>query len=292
MIRSSTTLAVGLALVLAAGDVRAAPEPAPPVSEDPAQIEAKALYEEGLALYNTFDYEGAIKAWTRAYGKLPASEANAAARNALVYNIASAQEKAFEQDKDVVHLVRAKSLLEVYVEENLAAGGTDEADLAKARERIAAFDERIRVEQARAEKAKNTPREPNSQPTHPQPEGKREGVGLVAGGSVLLGLGAATLIGGVTAGALEAKHASDAIGGLDALGDEAERQRQLDRGKRGDTIVIATAVSGGVAAVAGVVMVAIGATRMRKSSGKATPKNALLPSFGRGWAGLAWSTRF
>ena len=283
----STTLIVGLALALASAPEPVAPEPAP---EDPAQVEAKALYQEGLALYNTFDYEGAIKAWTRAYGKLPASEANAASRNALVYNIASAQEKAFEQDKDVVHLVRAKALLEVYVQENLAAGGTDEADLAKARERIAAFDERIEVEQARAEKAKATPRE--KQPTTPQPKKRREGVGLVAGGSVLLGLGAATLVGGVTAGVLEGQRASDAIGGVDALGDEAERKRQLDRGKRGDTIVIATAVSGGVAAVAGAVLVAIGAVRMRKSSGKATPKHALLPSFGRGWAGLAWSTRF
>ena len=56
--------------------------------------------------------------------------------------------------------------------------------------------------------------------------------------------------------------------------------------------MLATAVSGGAAAVAGVVMVAIGAVRMKKSSGKAPPKHAITPSFGPGLVGLSWSARF
>lgn len=278
-----------LALALLPASVRAQEPVAAPPTEDPAQAEAKALYEEGLAQYNTFDYEGAIKTWTRAYGKLPASEANALARNALVYNIASAQEKAFAQDKDIVHLVRAKSLLEVYVEENLAAGGADEADIAKARARIASFEEQIRIEEKRRQQEKGAKKDEPK--TAPAKQGARPGTGLVAGGSVLLGLGVATVVGGVTAGVLEGKHATDAIAGLGALGDEQERERQLARGKRGDTVVIATAVSGGVAAVAGVVLVAIGATRMRKG-GRRTPQTAWAPMFGRGQVGLSWSARF
>jgi hypothetical protein len=284
-------LVVAIALLPAHVAARA-PEPADaPAPEDPTQAEAKALYEEGLAQYDTFDYEGAIKTWTRAYGKLPASEANAPARNALVYNIASAQEKAFAQDKDIVHLVRAKSLLEVYVEENLAAGGADEADIAKARARIASFEEQIRVEEKRKQDEKAAARKKDEPRPTPAKKGPREGTGLVAGGAVLLGLGVATAVGGVTAGVLEGKHATDAIAGLGALGDEDERERQLARGKRGDTVVIATAVSGGVAAAAGVVLVAIGATRMRKS-GRRTPQTAWAPMFGRGQVGLSWSARF
>lgn len=291
MTDASRAWCCALAIALLPASVRAQePAAAPPV-EDPAQAEAKALYEEGLAQYDTFDYEGAIKTWTRAYGKLPASEANALARNAIVFNIASAQEKAFAQDKDIVHLVRAKSLLEVYVEENLAAGGADEADIAKARARIASFEEQIRVEEKRKQDEKAAARKKDEPKANPAKKGPREGTGLVAGGSVLLGLGVATAIGGVTAGVLEGKHATDAIAGLGALGDEDERERQLARGKRGDTVVIATAVSGGVAAVAGAVLVAIGATRMRKS-GRRTPQTAWAPMFGRGQVGLSWSARF
>ncbi len=292
--------AVMLAIAMPAADARAsawslrrAPVEAAPAASEPAadpQAEAQALYEEGLAQYNTFDYENAIATWTRAYGKLPPSEANRVARNALVYNIASAQEKAFEQDKDVVHLVRAKSLLEVYVQENIAAGGADEADLAKARERIAAFDERIREEQARADKRKAPPPKDNAKPKD-APRQKRRGVGLVSGGAALLGLGVATVAGGVTAGVLEGKRASERLAQLGALGDERERRRQLDRGHRGDTIALATAITGGVVAVGAAVMIAIGATRMRKS-GRTPPRTAWTPVVGRFFVGVSWNIGF
>jgi hypothetical protein len=297
---ASLRVAVVTMLVLAHGGAALAGEPAAP-SGGPAapaatgdDAEAQALYEEGLALYNTFDYAGAISTWTQAYGKLPASPANASARNAIVYNIARAQEKAFEQDGELLHLVRAKSLLEVYVQENLDAGGADEADLAKARERIESFAARIEAEQQRIDKERAQRGGAQPKPATPPPavdRGPRRGTGLVAGGATLLVLGVGTVVGGVTAGVIMGNRAADRIDGLGALGDEERRRREIDRGHRGDTVVLATAISGGIATVAGAVMVAIGAVRMRKHD-RVVPRTAMTPWLGRGRAGLSLSIGF
>lgn len=113
-------------------------------AEDPAVVESRALYDEGKARFDTFDYEGAVELWTKAYAKLP--EESAGVRNAMVYNIATAQEKAYDLDKDVQHLRQAVLLLEQYVKNYKAIykkTPETKAEVDKAEARIAVLKERI-----------------------------------------------------------------------------------------------------------------------------------------------------
>lgn len=167
-LRRGLALGVCLALAvptgLAAGPRRALAAVTAP-DEDPALAESRNLYDEGKAKFDTFDYEGAVDLWTKAYAKLPESEAGV--RNAMVYNIATAQEKAYELDKDVQHLRQAVLLLEQYVKNyKVMFKKTPEtkAEVDKAEGRIAQLKERI----ARAERGEDaTP--PPTEGTPPAP---------------------------------------------------------------------------------------------------------------------------
>lgn len=161
---------MGLALAVPTGltagprQVQAAVLTAP--DEDPALAESRALYEEGKAKFDTFDFEGAVDLWTKAYAKLPESEAGV--RNAMVYNIATAQEKAYELDKDVQHLRQALLLLEQYVKTYKAMyqkTPETKAEVDKAEGRIAQLKERI----AKAERGEDTTPPPG--PATPTPTG-------------------------------------------------------------------------------------------------------------------------
>jgi hypothetical protein len=153
-------------------------------AEDPALAEARALYDEGKARFDTFDYEGAADLWTKAYAKLP--EDSSGVRNAMVYNIATAQEKSYELDKDVQHLRQAVLLLEQYVKNYkvlFAKTPETKAEVDKAEARIAALKERI----ARAERGEDTtlpppvgPTEPTD-PATPPPSDPHYGAGTVDG---------------------------------------------------------------------------------------------------------------
>jgi hypothetical protein len=134
--------------------------------EDPALAEARALYDEGKARFDTFDYEGAADLWTKAYAKLP--EDSAGVRNAMVYNIATAQEKAYELDKDVQHLRQAVLLLQQYVKNYkviVAKTPETKAEVDRAEARIAVLKERI----GRAERGEDTIPPPVTTP--PAPDG-------------------------------------------------------------------------------------------------------------------------
>lgn len=154
-------------------------------AEDPALVEARALYDEGKARFDTFDYEGAVDSWTKAYGKLPESETGV--RNAMVYNIATAQEKAYDVDKDVQHLRQAVLLLQTYVANYKALyKKTPEtaAEVQKAENRIALLQERI----GRAERGEQDPApapgpepDPATTTTTPTPTDARYGSGAVDG---------------------------------------------------------------------------------------------------------------
>ncbi len=154
-LRRGLALGVCLALAVPTGLV-VGPRPALAVvtapAEDPALVESRELYDEGKAKFDTFDYNGAVDLWTKAYAKLPESEAGV--RNAMVYNIATAQEKAYELDKDVQHLRQAVLLLEQYIKTYktmYAKTPATKAEVDKAEGRIASLKERI----ARAERGED-----------------------------------------------------------------------------------------------------------------------------------------
>jgi tetratricopeptide (TPR) repeat protein len=170
LLRRGLALGVGLALAVPTG-LTVGPRQAHAVvltapDEDPALAESRAFYEEGKAKFDTFDYEGAVELWTKAYAKLPESEAGV--RNAMVYNIATAQEKAYELDKDVQHLRQALLLLEQYVKTYKAMyqkTPETKAEVDKAEGRIAELKERI----AKAERGEDTTPAPG--PVAPTPTG-------------------------------------------------------------------------------------------------------------------------
>ncbi|MBL4688965.1 MAG: hypothetical protein JKY37_30520 [Nannocystaceae bacterium] len=107
------TVAVGVALPagLASTEARAY---APAAADGKDLDAARKLYDDGKSFFDTSQYEKAADIWTRAYGKVPDDAAGV--KNAMVYNIATAQEKAYVMDKDVVHLRQAEQLLRTYVE--------------------------------------------------------------------------------------------------------------------------------------------------------------------------------
>lgn len=122
----------------------ASTESAPADSDDVQQ--ARALYEKGKAQFETYDYEGAIEAWTEAYASLDEGPRTREIRNTLVYNIALAREEAHAIDGDVGHLRRAKALLEKYLSEYerlYADGSQTDAEVQKVRSRIEDIERRI-----------------------------------------------------------------------------------------------------------------------------------------------------
>lgn len=165
--RRGLALAVCLALAVPtglAGSPHLAVAAVVAPQDDPALAESRALYEEGKARFDTFDYEGAVDLWTKAYAKLPASETGV--RNAMVYNIATAQEKAYEVDKEVQHLRQAVLLLEQYVTNYKALykrTPETKAEVDKAENRIATLKERI----ARAERGEDVTAPPPTDGTPP-----------------------------------------------------------------------------------------------------------------------------
>ncbi len=264
-------------------------------SSDPALAQAQALYADGLTDYETLDYDLAIEKWKEALGRLrearpqsPEQESLvAAARNAIVYNIASAQEKAYAQDKDVARLKKARGLLERYVEEYVAAGGNDADELSRARARIDELGARIDDDEAQAAARDRRTTTPTDTGTTSR---SHAGRGLTIGGSLALAAGIGLVAGGVTAGVLMTQGAEDKIPELDQLADEDARREQLDRGRRGDIITIACAVSGSALALAGIGMIAAGAVKSKKA--KTASRRAAVPMIGPGFAGLLLRTRF
>ena len=157
---SGRVIAAGVSLLLATPAAlapttsHAAPAPAPSAADDAAVQESRALYVEGKARFDTFDYNGAVDLWTKAYAKLPPDAAGV--RNAMVYNIATAQEKAYDLDKDLQHLRQAVLLLESYIKNYKVLyqrTPETEAEVAKAEDRIALLKERI----AAAERGEQAP---------------------------------------------------------------------------------------------------------------------------------------
>ncbi|MCH9688344.1 MAG: hypothetical protein K0V04_43335 [Deltaproteobacteria bacterium] len=146
----ATPVGLGAGHAAAAPSPSVAPGPAPAAAAagqatvDPSLVQARDLYEEGRARFDTFDYEGAVELWTRAYSKLP-TDADGV-RNRMVYNIATAQQLAFDIDHDVRHLRQAVLLLQQYVKTYRALhqpGPAYDEEIARADARIAALQARI-----------------------------------------------------------------------------------------------------------------------------------------------------
>ncbi len=288
MRRIVVTIALGSVVI--PGRVLAAPAATPPAAEapssDPAIDRARDLYREGEDRFATADYLKAIELWTEAFESVPDTTDAARVKALLIYNLATAHEKAFEITGDISHLRQAKVLMESYAAD-LATLVPDETAAAEERARlterlngiVAAIESHER-ERARERKARGG----SAAPTTDRGADPRRSKVLVGTGAGLLGLGVAGLA-VMTGGLVMGRRAND-ISGL-APEDIAGRRDRFDRGRVGNGMAIGGGVAGGVLLVTGAVLLGVGL-----AGRKADARTAWAPLLGPRTAGLAVAGRF
>ncbi len=247
---------------------------------------ARALYQQGEARFATADFAGAIELWTEAFSIVPDSTDAARIKALLIYNIATARERAYEVTNDVSQLRQAKILMQGYAQSIPAlfgdsAEGADE--VVKITERLNAITAQIDAyerKKARDRRSANPGERSDDGPRDPG-RGSKALIGAGAG-ALAVGVGGLAMMG---AGVAMGNKAND-IDDLEA-DDIDGRREQFDRGRTGNTLAIAGGVVGGVFAITGAVLVGIGASR--KAKAKTT---ALAPWFGPRVVGLGLGGRF
>ncbi len=293
----SISLACALTLpVVSLPDPAGATEPAETAgSDEDTRAEAERLYNEGRARYETLDYTGAIELWTQAYSMVPESDEGRAIRAALVYNIAQAQEKAFDVDHDVVHLRQAKGLLERYLADFEAlyeSTPENKAEADKVRTRIDELTERIErasegsasqtdpraAARARQEEARKKREEARKKELEHRKRADalfakdpklsaqlKKGKTMMIAGGVVLGVGVLTL----ATGLYLAWNGYIIGGGV-------------------------TAGVGGLTAIPGAVVLPLGVTRFKRARAEAMKRTevTMVPTVLPGGAGLTFAGRF
>ncbi|RMG96068.1 MAG: hypothetical protein D6705_12210 [Deltaproteobacteria bacterium] len=260
---------------------------------DPALEEAERVYREGLAHYETADYPRAIEAWTKAYGLLSNTRAHLRVRLLLLYNLATAHERAFEIDHDVQHLRKARVLLDsfrtsiptLYDLDDPSDRARAEQERKKVETRIAEIDARIAEVKAEADAERTQPFAPPPAPA------AKPAVPMFASGGVVMGLGLAGL-GVMTGGLVMGKQAND-LSDLDPE-DVEGRRAQFDRGRAGNLMAIVGGAVGGVATVVGASLLAVGGARRaaeRRTGSKAAAVR-LEPLWARKGAGVRLTVRY
>ena len=279
-LQTALCAAVALAVATPAPQVLAASTAlTAPGSSDEQIKRAEELYAQGTAKFETADYKAAIELWSEAYSVVPADPAFGEIKALLLYNIATAREKAYEVYGELSELKQAEILLSNF-EKSIPTIYEDEAEreteLAKVRERKAKIAEKI----AEASKPEEPPpEEPPPEEPKPDPTAKLF-VGLGAG---LIVVGAGGL--GLMAGGMVMGSQANDISALEPT-QLQERQDQFDRGRTGNTLAIAGGVVGGVFLATGVALLVVGKQRQSKK------QTALAPALGPGFAGLQLSGRF
>jgi len=310
MIRSTPSLVALLSIAVAPLPVVAATTSTTSVTSialvtSPAEeqlVEAKSLYQRGIAKFETADYRGAIDLWTEAYTIIPASSETMEIKSLLLYNIATARERAYEIDGELSGLRQALVLLDGYIESvdelysDPDKAGQERAEATARRDTIAAQVEAAEKAAAPQEDPPPT-EEPEPAPTEtpapapapaptPTPDTSTPGRGLVVGGAVLIGVGVAGL-GMMTGGFVLGSQAND----LSTLepSDLKGRRDQFARGNLGNTLAIAGGAIGGVSLLAGAVLLGVGLGKQRSAKRDSASVSPLL---GPGLAGLSLRGRF
>lgn len=266
----ATVLAVGLAAAspVAKGAAPAAAADAPgaaePAVDETTLAQAEQLYDRGKAEFETADYAAAVDLWTEAYRLVPDLPESSRIKALLIYNIATARERAFEVDEDPQQLRQAKILLESYEEsipDLYGEGEAAEAERAKVRERMASIDAALHAATGDDEPTPPPVVEPppttaDAGPAHP-------GRPLVIAGAVLVGVGVAGLA--VMGAGLGIGAGANDISGLDD-DDITGRRDQFARGRTGNGMALGGGIAGGVLAVTGAVLLGIGVAKNKKAA--------------------------
>ncbi len=283
-----------------------------PATAAPAAGETpESLYNEGRSLYETADYTGAIRLWTKAYAKLEWSPANAEIKAGLLYNLAGAHEEAYGINNDAAHLNKAVVLLERF-EENIPKIYGEGADANAERDRVRQRMRRIqdKIDKAKAEGATTSPvdeaideaedqarDEPAQQSgddaaTPARDDAKREkkpGKVLMIIGGVVTGIGVATGGAAIATGIISGQ--SNDFSGIPE-DDFDERTAQIDYGYRMNTVAVANAIASGVLVAGGIALLLVGAKKKKQANEEKGSSARLAPTFGPQGAGLVIRGRF
>ena len=246
------------------------PEVTPAEVTPPPAEQAQALFEEGVTLYKMSEYTGALEKFAEAFkysARIEDDGMRGRVLHALQFNLARAHVKTYSLDQDVLHLRQAVDLLEKYLENSagLRVDGEAEALMAEAKAELARRDRNARGG--------------SSSPPAP-------GRALKVGGYTSLGVAAAGL--GIMVGGLVMAKRAD---GEDAAAKTAVQLEEAERrGKLGNTLSVAGAVTAGVCAAVGATLVVLG-TRAARRDGAAA-RVWLRPSAGAALTGVQVGGRF
>jgi len=266
-----------------------------PAEAMPEMQEAQTLYGEGTAMFDSADYNGAIEKFTKALGIVTSVNGDDHTRLTLLYNIASAHEKAFAIDKDVTHLRQAFQLYERYRDFAQKTGNLGdeldvEAKIGRLEKQLRAHDQMQRGREQTG--ARKVPPPPSV--TVPEVDWKKPrntGVGLVIGG------GAAT-IGGVVLAVVGSTREGKAQAQVDKLVDLgvpmddpawAEGEKFVEQEKKKGNVLMGV---GATVAVVGAAGVGVGAYYLVKAKKMRGGSVSAIPALAPGFAGIQISGRF
>jgi tetratricopeptide (TPR) repeat protein len=267
--------AIGLSLI--AGPVQAAPakaEPAPaPTSSTapastPASPTASELSDQAIERFKAKDYDTAASLFEQAHALV--------ANPNYLFNIGRVYEEKGDISKAVDYYQRFVKEPGVQIESR---------DLAVQRLRVlkAILQE---TEQKPAQKTEAQPEGPKPEETKPVTDTKADNPDpnrtMRLSGYGLLGVGGVAMIVGGVFGGLALGKKSD----LDGTALAMERQSLAHSGKTFALVSDVALFTGAGLAVTGLVLVLVARQRTKAA------RTALVPSLGRGQAGLVWSLRF
>lgn len=266
-----------------AGDGEEAAETAEAAPAEDHVAQAEALYDKGAAKFETADYKAAIDLWTEAYELVPDTPESGRIKALLIYNIATARERAYVVSQDVAELRQAKILLERFADviDELYPESERAAERERVGKKIGELDAKIAAATADETSPEVEPDEPDPL-TPPPPPGEKPGRPLVITGAVLLGVGAVGLA--LMGAGLGIGSGANDITGLDPADLEARRD-QFSRGRLGNGLAYGGGIGGGALAVTGAILLGLG---MAKNKRAATATAWL----GKGGGGLSLAGRF
>lgn len=289
----------GLSLAAPPAGDEAAPSAEP--EGDPVMAEAKQLFDAGVARYTAADYEAAVNLWLEAFSLVPATYDNRMIKAELIYNVARAQQKWFEIDKDVKHLRQSREILLRYVDELDELYAEQAAmEREKVQEQIADIDVQIakwEAEQARREAQLAERMRPKFDEAADAREAKRNKAIIASGASLtVLGVGGVALL---VTGIITAKSAEDRSADLLLESDIPARQSALSQGQAGNAMMLLGSLAGGVFLSAGVPLLGVGLAaegkrkqRRREAGLEVAGVRSIAPIWTRGGVGLTISGRF
>jgi len=330
MLARALSLVVAGALALGAVPAHA--------SAAPDANEIERLYNEGSDRNAAKNYSGAAESWTELLILLPENSANQSTRESVLLNVLDAYMNAYngmrkaDGGKDITHLRNGKRVLEQYLGAFQSAYGKKGVSSA-VQERANTLD--TMLEKAEEEnRASPTPVPDDGPKTGPTTTGpvddqpppppiqlppERNGIGLIAGGATMIGVGlglsALIIVGGIRGPRYEkdfetADSRYKGICGNDNLATcgmnpsvdagelamaeqfDADRDEAEDKGKQANTLTIVGAVLTPLFIAGGATMLAIGIKRNREAKAASRPTARFSPSVSRRFAGFVIQGRF